>query len=85
MQSDSRHDPPGSCRLSACPGVPAGGSLEVVDDRTVTCDACGRQSPVAETLTWTTSVENGRRLGFCEECSRTHLRAIEGKLDSAWW
>ena len=39
----------------------------------------------AETLTWTTSVENGRARLYCDTCSRDHLRAIEGKLDSAWW
>jgi len=36
-------------------------------------------------LTWTTAVENGRSRVFCETCSREHLRAIEGKLDSEWW
>lgn len=51
----------------------------------VTCDFCGRQEKPAATLTWTTSVEEGRRKTFCDECSRQHLRSIEGKLDSAWW
>lgn len=52
----------------------------------LTCDYCGRTAPEgAETLTWTTAVEQGRRKTFCEECSREHLRAMEGKLDSAWW
>ena len=51
----------------------------------VTCDFCGRQAEDADTLSWTTSVENGRRRAYCEECSRAHLRAIEGKLDSEWW
>lgn len=50
-----------------------------------TCDSCGHQAPETETLTWTTSVENGKRCCYCDECSRTHLRAMEGKLDSAWW
>ena len=50
-----------------------------------TCDLCGHTAEVAQTLTWTTSVENGRRRTYCEDCSRTHLRAIEGKLDSEWW
>jgi hypothetical protein len=50
-----------------------------------TCDFCGRQAEDAETLTWTVSVENGRRRTYCDECSRDHLRAIEGKLDSEWW
>jgi hypothetical protein len=59
-------------------------SLDAVDEPT-TCDFCGRQGSGAETLTWTTSVEGGRRRTYCEECSRTHLRAIEGKLDNEWW
>jgi hypothetical protein len=52
----------------------------------VTCDFCGGTVP-GETvpLTWTTAVENGRTRVFCDRCSREHLRAIEGKLDSAWW
>jgi hypothetical protein len=51
-----------------------------------TCDFCGATAPGDETpLTWTTSVENGRPKVFCDRCSREHLRAIEGKLDSAWW
>jgi hypothetical protein len=51
-----------------------------------TCDFCGRQEPdEAKTLTWTTAVENGRRRSYCEECSRTNLRAMEGKLDSEYW
>ena len=61
-----------------------GGSLGRVSD-TVTCDFCGTQAPEGETLTWTTSVENGRRRAFCDTCSRTHLRAMESKLDSEWW
>ncbi len=51
-----------------------------------TCDFCGRQEPdEAKTLTWTTAVENGRLRRYCDECSRTHLRAMEGKLDSEFW
>lgn len=50
-----------------------------------TCDLCGREAPEVQTLTWTTSVENGKRRTYCDECSRAHLRAMEGKLDSAWW
>ena len=59
-----------------------------------TCDLCGTpaRTPPAEPglgdalpLTWTTAVENGHRRVFCATCSRTHLRSIEGKLDSAWW
>jgi hypothetical protein len=50
-----------------------------------TCDFCGRRAEEAETLTWVTSVENGRRRTYCDACSREHLRAIEGKLDHEWW
>jgi hypothetical protein len=50
-----------------------------------TCDFCGRQAEEAQTLTWTTSVENGRQKVFCDDCSRSNLRSIEGKLDSDWW
>ena len=50
------------------------------------CDFCGRQEEdESTTLTWTTAVENGRRRTFCDTCSRDHLRAMEGKLDSEWW
>lgn len=51
-----------------------------------TCDFCGRQeSDEARTLTWSTAVERGRRVTFCERCSREHLRSMEGKLDSEHW
>jgi len=51
-----------------------------------TCDFCGRvEEDDAKTLTWTTATERGRMRIYCDECSRTHLRAMEGKLDSEWW
>lgn len=51
-----------------------------------TCSNCGaEESDSAELLTWTTSVERGRTLHYCCACSRTHLRALEGKLDHEWW
>jgi hypothetical protein len=52
-----------------------------------TCDFCGAQAEAADgvPLTWTTAVENDRPKVFCAACSREHLRAIEGKLDSEWW
>lgn len=53
---------------------------------TETCDFCGRREETgAATLTWTTSVEQGRRRTYCDTCSREHLRAMEGKLDSEHW
>jgi hypothetical protein len=50
-----------------------------------TCDFCGARAEDTEALTWVTSVENGRKRTYCDTCSRAHLRAIEGKLDSEWW
>ncbi|MGW4745141.1 hypothetical protein ACWEPR_10155 [Streptomyces sp. NPDC004290] len=50
----------------------------------VSCAHCGRTADPLP-MTWTCSVENGRREYFCEECARANLRAIEGRLDSSWW
>ncbi|WP_344009428.1 hypothetical protein [Nocardioides lentus] len=48
-----------------------------------TCDLCGRTAAdAAAALTWTTSVERGRRRAYCDVCSREHLRSLEGKLDA---
>ena len=50
------------------------------------CDFCGRQADGERPpMTWSTSVENGRRRVYCESCSRTYLRSIEAKLDTEWW
>ena len=52
----------------------------------VTCDFCGSVAATDDPpLTWTTAVERGRIRRYCDACSREHLRAIEGKLDSEWW
>lgn len=51
-----------------------------------TCHHCGRvEDDAAALLAWTVSVERGRRVSTCTDCSRTHLRAMEGKLDSEYW
>ncbi|MEV0601142.1 hypothetical protein AB0I82_17845 [Streptomyces sp. NPDC050315] len=63
---------------SAPTGGPAGNGEGAVCDR---CGAVADGTPV----TWTCSIENGARRYFCETCARTHLRAIESRLDSAWW
>jgi hypothetical protein len=53
---------------------------------TVTCDGCGREHE-GETppITWSLSLEGGRAVRLCEECTRANLRAMEGKLDSRFW
>ncbi len=45
------------------------------------CGATEERLPV----TWTCSVEGGERRYLCDRCARTHLRSIEGRLDTAWW
>ena len=51
------------------------------------CSSCGRTAEDAALalVTWARGSENGRDVWTCDQCSRTHLRSIEGKLDSAWW
>ncbi|MEU1177714.1 hypothetical protein ABZ464_08710 [Streptomyces sp. NPDC005820] len=51
----------------------------------VVCALCGTAAGEPPPVTWTCSVENGVRRHFCENCARDNLRAIEGRLDSAWW
>jgi Zn-finger protein len=51
------------------------------------CATCGRSADDAALarVTWARGSENGRDVWTCDQCSRIHLRSIEGKLDSAWW
>ncbi|WP_031082993.1 hypothetical protein [Streptomyces sp. NRRL WC-3549] len=50
------------------------------------CVHCGRTAEGGTVpATWVCSVEDGRRQYVCEACARTHIRAIEGRLDSEWW
>ena len=53
----------------------------------IVCATCGAtpQDAALARLTWTRGTENGRDVWTCDSCSRTHLRSIEGKLDSSWW
>ena len=52
----------------------------------VTCSFCGAVSETDDPpLTWTSAVERGRTVYFCDRCSRDHLRSMESKLDSEWW
>lgn len=72
---------PGS---SACAGAIFEKVEEKKPEKTV-CARCGARAPESPPLTWICSVENGDRRYFCEDCSRSHIRAIEGRLDSSWW
>jgi hypothetical protein len=50
----------------------------------VTCRACGREEPTAP-LTWSWSTVERGSPWLCDTCSRDNVRAIEGRLDEAWW
>ncbi|MFI6011930.1 hypothetical protein ACIBAG_24460 [Streptomyces sp. NPDC051243] len=63
-------------------GSDNGGSA--TEPEPLVCARCGTRAQVPQP-TWTCSVENGVRQYFCDACSRENLRAIEGRLDSAWW
>jgi hypothetical protein len=50
----------------------------------VTCAVCGATEPAAPP-TWTLQVSARGSTWLCAPCTRQNLRAIEGKLDEAWW
>lgn len=54
------------------------------------CAVCGAEpgdeaEAAQARLTWSRGLEGSRVVWTCPACTRTHARAIEGKLDSAWW
>ena len=62
------------------------GNAQVSGPRT--CSVCGVVAAAYEggaLLTWSTSVEDGRRRDVCPKCTRANVRSIEGKLDEEWW
>ncbi|MFE6621739.1 hypothetical protein ACFZBP_33255 [Streptomyces sp. NPDC008086] len=66
---------------------PSGGSDNrgsATEPQLLVCARCGARADAPQP-TWTCSVENGARHYICDTCSRENLRAIEGRLDSAWW
>jgi hypothetical protein len=58
--------------------------------RVTTCAGCGA-TPDGEDddgtvpLGWSHSVEERGVVLLCAACTRTHVRAIEAKLDAQWW
>jgi len=51
-----------------------------------TCALCGQQAESEDApLTWMTSIEDGRKLLYCDRCARENVRNIEGKLDPVYW
>ena len=77
---------PDETRIAQPTQVETRGHTEVVPDPTpVSCSLCG-STVSAPPLTWV--YEADRRRGdvwVCDGCARTHLRAIEAKLDQQWW
>jgi hypothetical protein len=67
--------------MTSLPGDDGNGEGE---PRPLVCARCGTRAGGSRP-TWTCSVENGVRQYFCDTCARENLRAIEGRLDSAWW
>jgi len=55
------------------------------DARGAACSMCG--ATVAEPpLAWMLETDSRRgAVWTCDRCAREHLRAIESKLDQAWW
>ncbi|WP_331447755.1 hypothetical protein [Streptomyces xanthochromogenes] len=53
---------------------------------TIVCSHCGTPAPAGgPPPMWTYSVENGTGRYYCHDCARANIRAIEGRLDAAWW
>jgi hypothetical protein len=51
----------------------------------VRCDNCGVVAADDAPLSWVTSVEYGVTRRYCDRCARDNVRAIEARLDPAWW
>ncbi|MGW6910435.1 hypothetical protein [Streptomyces sp. NPDC054940] len=69
--------------MTSLPGGSDNGGSST-EPQPLVCAGCGTRAKAPQP-TWTCSVENGVRHYFCDTCSRENLRAIEGRLDSAWW
>lgn len=51
----------------------------------VSCTACGTAVDAPPPLTWSSATGPRGRTWVCERCTRTHLRAMEAKLDEEHW
>lgn len=56
-----------------------------IGDAAPACAFCGVVPDGAPPLSWSTAVEAGRTRWYCDRCTRSYVRDIEGKLDDAWW
>ncbi len=76
---------PGVGRTAAYPVGMSAATDGPVPSMSVTCTQCGAMAETAP-LTWLLEVDPQRgRVWICDRCARTHLRAIEAKLEPEWW
>ena len=54
-------------------------------EATASCAVCGTTVEAPPPLTWSTSTGPRGTTWACESCTRTHLRAMEAKLDEEFW
>jgi protein-arginine kinase activator protein McsA len=59
--------------------------MNAADPTGTSCSMCG--TTVAERpMTWMLETDSRRgSVWVCDSCARENLRAIESKLDQAWW
>ncbi len=50
----------------------------------VSCAGCGCSADGPDP-TWSCSFDARGTTWLCQACTRQNLRAIEGRLDEAWW
>ena len=51
----------------------------------MSCGLCGLTVTGSLPLTWSTETSANRMTLLCDRCTRENLRAIEAKLEQAWW
>jgi hypothetical protein len=51
----------------------------------ITCELCDRASESQSPLGWSAQLGPDRTRWTCDRCTRDNVRAIEAKLDEAWW
>jgi hypothetical protein len=74
-----------SSETAGADGVSDGGPGSPGTPSWVSCSMCGTTVAQAP-LTWMLETDPRRgQVWVCESCARRHLRAIESKLDQAWW
>ena len=75
--------------MVAEPDDPADADADAHETVTRSCATCGTQASAPGgglPVGWAVGADGRGRTTFtCLDCSRRHLRSIEGKLDPEWW